>query len=59
MIKRTKTLLLILFLTLIIPKQKSFGQEYICVSTDPVSGQITFSWNFSNASGDYNFFTLQ
>jgi len=59
MIKRTKTLLLILFLALIIPKQKSFGQEYICVSTDPVSGQITFSWNFSNASGDYNFFTLQ
>lgn len=57
--KLLKPIYLLLFFALIFQTQKSFAQDYICISTDPVNGQITISWNLPNFSDTVEFYTLQ
>lgn len=42
-----KSIYLLLFFTLIFSTNRSFAQNCVCVSTEPVTGQITISWDLS------------
>ena len=59
LMRRLRLIYLLLFCTFIFLPRTSFAQDYICISTDPVNGQITFTWSFPNVASTAAYYTFQ
>ncbi|MBK7029203.1 MAG: gliding motility-associated C-terminal domain-containing protein [Bacteroidales bacterium] len=57
--KLLKPIYLLLFFTLLFSSGKMSAQDYVCISTDPVTGQITLTWSFPNNTATVDYYFLQ